>query len=172
MTDTSNTGTNVVALHDDNLDRRVLKARLNGTSVNQLSKKFRVSTKVILSSLDRALPAIDATTRARIFREDLARLDELLMPWYKAAKEGNATACALTLKILERRAHLTGIDAPEHMRVELLEQRGAEMTSTERLLFELDRIANERVNRLPEIIEGEVTPAEPSPDFDPSPSAA
>jgi hypothetical protein len=162
------TDSNVVALHDDNLDRRVLKARLAGTSVNQLSKKYRISTKAVLASLDRTLPAIDSTTRARIFREDLARLDELLTPWYAAAREGNATACALTLKILERRAHLTGIDAPEHMRIELLEQRGAEPTSTERLLFELDRIAAERVNKLPEIIEGEVvTPAEPPPGFDP-----
>jgi hypothetical protein len=98
-----------------------------------------------------------------MFKEDLLRLDELMIHWFAAAKNGSASAANATqlcLRIMERRSALCGLDAPVHSRIEVIEQAAASAeSSTAALLKELDRIAAEPEDSSGLIIEGEV--AEP-----------
>ena len=101
-------------------------------------------TTAVLASLDKSLPFLDESTRARYLRETLAELDQLKSWWHLRAKE-SAAAAAIVLKISERRAMLLGLDQPAHTRVEIIGRQTADQpNSTALLIAELDRIANER----------------------------
>jgi hypothetical protein len=149
VTDTSNqdggTGSsNVIVLHDDDQDRKILQVRLAGTSIRKIGREFGLTDKQVLASLDRSLPSLTPETRIRLFKEDLARLDELMIHWYALAQTGHATATTLCVKLMERRAQMIGADAPVHMRVEVVDQSATEQSSsTDILLRELNRIAAE-----------------------------
>ena len=114
MTDSADSGGgNVVEMITrDELDQRVLKLRSAGLSVRRLGREVGLTERQVLEALDRSLPALDAGTRARLFREDLSRLDDLMIHWWGQARAGSATATALVLKIMERRAQLTGSNLP------------------------------------------------------------
>jgi hypothetical protein len=145
MTDT---GT-VVDLLD--LDAEILRQRLDGTSIRRLAREFRIPEYQVLQSLDRSLPPISAETRVRLYREDLCRLDDMLSTFYPQAKSGMQGAATICLKLLERRSAMTGADAPQRVDVTVT-QMPDDLTSTMRLLAELDRIAAEQT---PVTIEGE-----------------
>jgi hypothetical protein len=148
------TGT-IVDLLD--LDSEVLRLRLSGMSIKRLAREFKIPEYQILQSLDRSLPPISAETRVRLYREDLCRLDDLLTTFYPAAKSGMQGAATVCLRLLERRASMTGADAPAKIDITIA-PAPEEPNSTLRLLAELDRIANER-NPDGLTIEGEI--AEP-----------
>jgi hypothetical protein len=132
---------NIVDLVD--VDCAILAARLGGVSIRRLSKQFQLSEREILRSLDRSLPPMSAETRMRLFREDVARLDELLQTYWPAARTGSSSAAQICLRLLERRASMTGCDSP--VRVDLtIESTTEQQTSTDVLLAELNRIAAER----------------------------
>jgi|tagenome__1003787_1003787.scaffolds.fasta_scaffold20537934_2 hypothetical protein len=169
-TDTG-TGT-VVALHGDaerdERDHEILQLRLAGLSIRRLAREFKVTDREVLRALERGLPQLTPETRTRMFREDLLRLDELMIHWFAAAKNGSASAANATqlcLRIMERRSALCGLDAPVHWRIEVIEQAAASAeSSTAALLKELDRIAAER----PDdghglIIEGEIAEPDSAP---------
>jgi|SRR4051794_30225341 hypothetical protein len=156
----------VVALYDEEVDRKVLGLRLAGVSIRRIGRELKLTDKQTLAALDRALPSLSPEMRIRLFREDLARLDELMIYWFGQAKTGSATGTALCIKLMERRAHLTGIDAPSHTRVEVLVEATAQSAenSTAVLLRELNRIAAEQPGEV--IVEGERAAgrrAEPDP---------
>jgi hypothetical protein len=148
MTDSSQ---NVVDLLD--LDSEILRQRLAGLSIRRLAREFNIPEYQVLQSLDRSLPPISAETRVRLYREDLCRLDDLLATFYPQAKNGMQGAATVCLRLLERRSAMTGADAPQRVDVTVV-QAPEDPNSTLRLLAELDRIANERVD--PKLIEGEV----------------
>ena len=135
-------GTNVVELDDEDLDRRILAARLRGTSVYDLAKMVGKSVRVVTRSLSRTLPEVTPELRQRLFAEDLVRIDELLGAFYDQAKGGSLGAANIVIKLLERRACMTGgqsVTRIEIMATEAIEKPG----STEALIRELDRIAAE-----------------------------
>lgn len=148
---------NVLVLHDDEVDRKVLNLRLAGVAIRRIGRELKLTEKQTLAALDRALPNLSPEMRVRLFREDLARVDELMIYWYTQAKGGSATATQLCIKLMERRAHLTGIDAPATARIEVVASATQAEGSTAMLLRELNRIAAER-QASPLILEGEPEP--------------
>jgi hypothetical protein len=165
-------GNNVVVLHDDEFAERVLKARLDtGKSIKRLAREFQVSERAILAALNRALPPLNPETRVRLFKEDLQRLDALATYWHGVAMSGGSgagSATQLTLRIMERRAALCGLDAPLHARLEIAAQQAPnEPSSTQALLEQLERIVAERPAPACPIIEGgmlvEGEPPKPAP---------
>jgi hypothetical protein len=148
MTDSSN---NVVDLLD--LDAEILRQRLAGMSIRRLAREFKIPEYQVLQSLDRSLPPISAETRVRLYREDLARLDDMLTTFYPQAKNGMSGAATICLKLLERRSAMTGADAPQRVDVTVVQAPDEDPNSTLRLLAELDRIAAERDD--PKLIENE-----------------
>jgi hypothetical protein len=149
MTDTSDSddsGGNVVALHDDEIDRKVLHLRLAGIAIRKIGRELELSDKAVLASLDRALPQLTPEMRIWLYREDLARLDELMVHWYTQAKGGSTTATSLCVKLMERRSAMTGTDAPVRLDVVVERQTAESPGSTQLLLDMLNKIAAERGN--------------------------
>jgi hypothetical protein len=155
--DTSNV---VQILGPSERDAQVLALRLAGHSIRKIAVEFRMTDKAILESLDRSLPCLDASTRARYLRESLAELDELKSWWHARAKE-SASAAAIVLKIGERRSALLGLDAAQTSRmdpVQVVEEAAPSESSSSALLRELNRIAGERPARSVVVDEHEATP--------------
>jgi hypothetical protein len=64
--------------------------------------------------------------------------------WYQKAREGSAVGTSLCVDLMKRRAAMVGTDSPSNLRVEVIGEATANQpSSTEALLRELDRIANE-----------------------------
>jgi hypothetical protein len=128
-------------------DQQVVALRLAGVNLARIAREVGLGgTKEVIAALERALPTVDAAYRGRILREELARLDQLQSWWYAAAKT-SASAAAIVLKIAERRAAMLALDAPQHVRldpVQVIAGGEPKPSSSEALLRELNRIANER----------------------------
>lgn len=165
MADSSSAGDadNVVALRDDERDERILQLRLAGVSIRRLSREFKMPERHVLDVLDAMLPKLSPENRVRMFREDVARIDELLVQHYAAARSGSINSSQLVIRLLERRSSMVGYDVPLSARVavEVIQHSAVEREgSTALLLAELDRIAAEQ-DSSGLVIEGEI--AEPDP---------
>jgi hypothetical protein len=126
-------------------ENAVLSLRLSGMSIRRLSRHFGCSETTVLDVLDRALPPLSTETRVRLYREDIARIDDLLIAFYPKAKQGDGPAAQICLRLLERRSAMTGTDAPQRLDVVVAQATAdAPAGSTAALLYEIERIANER----------------------------
>jgi hypothetical protein len=117
MVDTDQEDGNVVALVDDELDRKILELRLNGLSVHRLAREFGISARSVERSLSRTLPELTPELRVRLFKEDLTRLDEMMVAWYRQAKGGSAVATGLCIKLMERRSAMIGGEAATRIEI-------------------------------------------------------
>jgi hypothetical protein len=123
----------------------LLAMRLSGLSIRRLARHFGCTETTILRVLDEALPPLSNETRVRLYREDIARIDDLLIAFYPRAKQGDGPAAQIVLRLLERRALMTGTDAPQRLDVVVAQATGdAPEGSTEALIREIERIAAER----------------------------
>jgi hypothetical protein len=155
---------NVVDLGDQaDVDAEILRQRLSGLSIKRLSRAFGISEGRVLKSLDRSLPKLSPELKVRLYKEDLARLDELLHAFYPLAKTGSSSAAQTCIKLIERRACMVGSDAPT--KVDILVEKRQVTNSTEDLLRELDRIAAERP--APKLIAGTDIEVDPDPEAPP-----
>ena len=68
----------------------------------------------------------------------------MLIAFYPQAKQGNALACNVCLRLLERRSAMVGTDAPVKVDVVVEAAAAAVPRSTASLIAELDRIVAER----------------------------
>ena len=139
----SDSGNIVEILTQSERDQRILQLRLAGVAVRRIGKQFRMSDKSVLAALDRTLPAVDAVSRARLFKQDLATLDQLQAWWFAQAKT-SPTAAGIVLKILERRSQMCGLDAPVRLDpIQITTGGKPQQSSTAQLLAALDAIAKE-----------------------------
>jgi hypothetical protein len=139
-------------------DAEILQLRLSGVALRRIEKQYNLTEGQVLASLDRTLPLIDAATRARYLREAIGQLDQL-QSWWTAEARHSAAACALLIKINERRCALLGLDAAQHSRMDptrVVEEAGPDQGSTAQLIKELDRICAERSGGV--LIEAEAEP--------------
>jgi hypothetical protein len=134
----------VVELVTPEDENRILQLRLSGMSVRRLAREFKLRETEIIRILDAALPPLNQATKIRLFREDIARLDDLLIAFYPEARKGNVASAGICLKLLERRAAMVGMDSP--VRIDISAEAVAAETprSTAALIEELDRIVAER----------------------------
>ena len=156
MTETNDS--NVVALYNDEIDRKVLALRLNGVSIRRIGRELKLTDKQTLAALDRVLPSLGPDLRTRLFREDLARCDDLMVYWYQKAKDGSAVATSLCVDLMKRRAAMAGTDSPQRIDVVVAQQVADDPSSTVQLLAELDRIAAERTPPSDPVIEAKTDP--------------
>ena len=162
--DCSDSG-NVAVLFNDDLDREVLALRLTGHSIRSIGRALKLRDSEVLRSLDRSLPSLSPDMRIRLYKEDLQRLDDLMVHWYQKAREGSALATTLAIKLMERRSQMLGSDMPARMKIEVVAGGAQQHTesSTKALIRELDRIASERAPAL-QIVSSE---PDPPPKVDP-----
>ena len=149
------------------LDQKVVSLRIAGVSLAAISKELNLGgVKEVTAALERGLPVVDASYRARILREELQRLDQLQSWWFVASRT-SISAAAITLKIAERRSALLGLDAPQHVRMVIAEAH-PQSSSTEVLLRELNRIAANSPANSSVVLEGRADPGTADPPSDPS----
>jgi hypothetical protein len=155
MSDSSNV---VEILTPADRDRRVLQLKIAGASVRAIGRQFRMTDKAVLAAVDRGLPTLDSVARARIFKTDLATLDQLQSYWFAQSKN-SPIAANIVLRILERRAQLLGLDSPIRLDpIQIVSNGQPPEGSTEALLAALNAIARERPARQ---IEAEVEASGP-----------
>lgn len=90
-------------------DREVFAKRLSGMSMKNIAHEYGCAVEDIHESVVRMLGAVTPSMRVEMIALELDRIDELHASWWDKAKTDEA-ACALVLKMMERRARLLGID--------------------------------------------------------------
>jgi transposase len=99
-----------------------LRLRKAGASYSQIAKALGCSKTQAYRDIQRALKNIGKREQegaAELRLLESQRLDELLMPMMRQAKNGSQGAVDRVLRIMERRAKLWGIDAPERAEVRM-----------------------------------------------------
>jgi hypothetical protein len=141
-------------------DRMAFKLRLTGMSNRQIAEELRCTVSQVEASLVRMMGSVTPELRHRTLQIELERLDVLQSAHFEKAATGDDTATLTTLKIMERRARMLGLDAPA--RIDVIERAltAKEVNSTERIQQVLDEIAG-KTNLM---IEGDVIDAEPVPE--------
>lgn len=99
-----------------------LRLRKAGASYSQIAEALGYSKTQAYRDIQRALKNIgkeeqEGALELRLLESQ--RLDELLMPMMRQAKGGSQGAVDRVLRIMERRAKLWGIDAPERAEIRM-----------------------------------------------------
>src|SRR5262245_38312306 len=132
-------------------DRKAFRMRLAGLSVRRIAEELQVSIDRVEASLSRMIGGITPDMRRRALELELERLDEFQRAHYSKALKGDVESTAISLRIMERRARLLGIDSlpqPHGWREDDLP--GA-VPTTERIQRALDLIAGKGP-----LLEGEI----------------
>lgn len=94
-----------------NIDRRVLSMKYAGYDINDISHALSMSPQQVSLIIDRAIAVQVDEHRATYIREsELAKLDEMEESYLNGAIEGEHKSAYLTLKIMERRSAILGLD--------------------------------------------------------------
>ena len=102
----------------DETNRRRLKAldlRLAGATYRQLGEMLGVHYSTAWDDVQIMLAEYGREPAEAIRNAEVARLDRLLMAHWPKAVQGDAKATATVLSIMDRRARLLGLDAPQQL---------------------------------------------------------
>ena len=114
---------------------------MEGASIRAIARQFKVSESEVQATVARMCTPLTAQLRAHTFELELERLDELQKAFFADAQKGDPAAAAITLKIIERRACMMGIDAPRADPMQLIAVASpVKETSTDRIKAALDRL--------------------------------
>lgn len=108
---------------------KALELRMEGKTFTEIAKEVPYnSPQAAHDAVKRALQAVTREPAEELLKLDLERLDAMWGIHYLNAQSGDVQALAACMKIMERRAKLLGLDAPE--RQELSGPGGAPLTPT------------------------------------------
>lgn len=137
------------------LEEKALQLRLEGYSYGKIAEACGVHKNAAWSAVQRALirlqKQIDETAEL-VRRMELERLDLMLVPMMKMAIKGNQGAVDRALRIMERRARLLGLDAPQRMEMRDVtkeEETLEEMLATAQMEAEQKLIEDGQKQELP-----------------------
>lgn len=94
-----------------------LAYRLQGFSFKAIGEAMNVSMQRAHSLVEQALKSTLHDPADEVRNLELVRLDELLIGSFAAARSGDALAVDRVLKIMDRRAKMLGLDAPQSLEV-------------------------------------------------------
>lgn len=122
---------NKLASHDRKL--QALELRKAGVSFQAIADALGYrSASGAFAAVKAALNATLREPASELRELELARLDALLLPFWRRAQGGDDKAVDRCLRIMERRARLLGLDAPTNTKVELsLEDIGRDIDRIE-----------------------------------------
>lgn len=93
---------------------KALELRMEGKTFDAIAEEAGYNSRqAAYDAVKRALTAIVREPAEELIRLDLERLDVLWGIQYLNAQSGDVQAMAACMKIMERRAKLLGLDAPE-----------------------------------------------------------
>jgi len=100
----------------------VVQLRIAGNTYDQIETQLGLSGKSAAHRIyRRVLDATVAEPAAELRQLEGARLDALQAQWWPRAVDGNYRAAQIMLKLMERRARLFGLDAPQRVNVNTTE---------------------------------------------------
>ena len=137
-------------------DRKVFRLRLNGVPVRQIAETLHCTPEEAQAAVIRMCGGVTPDLRTRTIEIDLERLDDLNQIYYQKARAGDHEACALVIRLMERRARMLGLDIQPRGETALHESMPRPQTSTDKIMEALERLAHGPV------IEGEAV-EEPKP---------
>ena len=97
--------------------KRALDLRLAGLSFRAIAKAEGVSHATIISDIKEALADIPRSSAEELRQVESARLDQLQRAIWGDALKGDLGAVDKAVKIIDRRARLLGLDAPQQVQV-------------------------------------------------------
>ena len=97
--------------------KRALDLRLAGVSYRAIAKQEGVSHGTIISDVQSALAEIPRQSAEELRQTETERLDQLQRAVWPEALKGNLGAVDKAVKIIDRRARLLGLDAPQQVQV-------------------------------------------------------
>lgn len=115
MTRAANTKSKATRAERENI---VFEMRKAGATFEKIGAALGVSAQRVHQIFERKLREVRTQTsqNAELLRAlEMQRLDDLQSFLWDKAKKGNATAIDRILKIMERRARLEGLDAPQRI---------------------------------------------------------
>ena len=107
-------------LNAENFDARALKAldmRLGGSTYRQIGAALAVSHATAFSDVQRMLREYAAEPATQVRDAEVARLDRLMAGHWDKAINGDVNSTRTVLTIMDRRAKLLGLDAPQKLDV-------------------------------------------------------
>jgi len=94
-------------------ERKAFRLRLAGGSVRAIAEELGCSPDEVESALARSLGAVTPGMRQRAIQIELERLDAMQKAHYDKACSGDIDSTAMSLKIMELRAKILGLMAPQ-----------------------------------------------------------
>ena len=94
---------------------KALDMRLAGAPYRQIGKALGVSHVQAQQDVKRMLREYATEPVAKVRDAEVARLDKLVMAHWDKAVEGNVESTRMVLTIMDRRAKLLGLDAPQKL---------------------------------------------------------
>ena len=135
--------------------RQALELRKAGASYDEIARKIGYSSKSgAYKSVTSALSKMLKEPAEELRTLEMARLDRLLVGVWSAATQGNQGAIDRVLRILERRAKLLGLDAPQRRElsgpdggpIETIDARSRLLASIEREMEAPEAAAEEEAS--------------------------
>lgn len=106
--------TGVKAIRQQEIALKALELRKAGATYEMIAQQLGYKSKgTAFSAVARLMNQSKREGAKEAFEMELRRLDDLLMSVWPAARQGEMPAIDRALRIMERRAKMLGIDAPE-----------------------------------------------------------
>ena len=97
---------------------KALELRMEGKTFEDIAKEAGYNSKqAAYDAVKRSLDAVTREPAEELIKLDLERLDVLWQIQYLNAQGGDVQALAACMKLMERRARLLGLDAPQKQEV-------------------------------------------------------
>jgi len=96
--------------------RQALELRMAGATYERIASALGISKSAAHKAVARGMESLrenNAQTGDQLRDIELARLDRMLVGLWQQARNGDAQAVDRVLKIMERRAKLVGLEAPQ-----------------------------------------------------------
>ena len=94
---------------------KALDLRLAGASYRQIGVQLSVSHVQAFRDVQRVLREIAKEPALEVRAVELGRLDKLMLAHWPRAIKGDVKATTMVLQIMDRRARLLGLDAPQRI---------------------------------------------------------
>lgn len=99
---------------------RALELRKAGATYETIAQMMGYSSKsTAFNAVNRLMTSTKREGSREAFEMELRRLDDLLMALWPAARQGELPAIDRTLRIMESRRKLLGLDAPEKVQTQI-----------------------------------------------------
>lgn len=97
--------------------KRALDLRIAGATLAEIAEAHGVSISTTHEDIRRCLSDIPKASADELRKQEIARLDKLQNACWQDAIHGDLSAIDRALKVIDRRAKMLGLDAPQQVEV-------------------------------------------------------